>query len=146
MLFRTLLPLTATLLFLTGCSTFDRREMTFMERRGVSPQVLTKLDRGRPLTPSDAIEMTSRGVPDQFILRQLYSEGLDQVITRTDALRMRKAGVRAVVIDAFFRESDHFARGYAERHAVHYYGTGFEDPWVPGYYDGWGLGVGVATF
>jgi hypothetical protein len=139
---RSLVLLLIVALLTAGCSTFDRRELGYLQQRGVSAEVLAKLDRGRPITPSDAIELRSRGVPDSFVLRHLYADGLNQIVTRSDAVRMRRAGVSALVIDAFLRESDRFAWGYAQREEVHYYGTSFEDPWAPGYYDGWGVGVG----
>jgi hypothetical protein len=137
-----LVLLTAAALLVAGCSTFDRRELGYLQQRGVSPELVAKLDRGHPISPSDAIELRSRGIPDSYVLRHLYADGLNQIVTRSDAVRMRRAGVSAIVIDAFLRESDRFARGYAQREEVHYYGTSFEDPWAPGYYDGWGVGVG----
>jgi hypothetical protein len=48
-----------------------------------------------------------------LIIRQIRDHGVTSLIERDDVTRMRKAGVRAAVIDAMLWASDDFARRYA---------------------------------
>jgi hypothetical protein len=122
--------LLATLLF-TGCATFDDSELGIIRGSGVSQRVYTKMEDGRELTPEDVIELTRRGVPDRFILRQIDEEGVDYVLTPEDEKRLEKARVSPPVMDALRRASDDFSSRYAApRHSVY-----IDEPAVPYHYD-----------
>jgi hypothetical protein len=132
---------------LAGCASFDRAELTHVRSRGVSARVVAKLDRGRPLAPVDVIELTQRGVPPDWIIRQIEDHGVDSIISRSDVLSLRRAGVRSTVIDAMLRASDRFADDFRYRDSAFvgpYYGDPFYSPFdpYPGYWSG---GIG-ATF
>ena len=132
---------------LAACTTFDDRELASFRARHVPPPVYSKLSRGEPLEPSDVIELTRRGVADSLIIRQIEDHGVASFITRSDVLALRKAGVRAAVIDAMLRASDdEFARGHAGPDDSIY--AGGYDPYF-GYYDPWpwygGVGIGFST-
>lgn len=131
----------------SGCATFDQAELNQVRSRGVSSSVVAKLDRGDPVAPADVIELTRRGVSDLWIVRQIEDHGVDSLITRDDVARMRRAGVRAVVIDTMLQASDQFANSYRYPD-VSYYGSSYDDPYF-GWYDPypryWAGGVG-ATF
>lgn len=98
---------------LSGCATFDHREVTYLRTAGVPAPVLLKLERGEPLTPPEIITMAHRNVPDHFILRHLDDHGVTYLVTREDIIRMRREGVSARVIDAVIAECELFARRYA---------------------------------
>jgi hypothetical protein len=108
-----LLPM-AIALVLSGCATFSRKEIAFVQSRGVPPQIVSRLERVKPLTPADIILLTRRGVPDHYIARHIDAAGVNYLVTRNDAITMRRAGVSAAVIDRLLVESDDFARRYAE--------------------------------
>lgn len=124
-----------------GCATFTPAELDQISRRGVSSNVVGKLDRGRMLSPGEVIELTRRGVSEGLILRHLEDTGIDYVLSKGDVTRMRRAGVSALVIDVMVRQSDNFARiysrdDYSTSVGVHYgspygYGYGYD----PYYYD-----------
>jgi hypothetical protein len=132
---------------LSGCASFNKTELTQVQRRGVSPAVVAKLDRGRPVAPADVIELTRRGVPEEWIIRQIEDHGVDSFISRNDVSSLRRAGVRPAVVDAVVKASDRFAEDYRYREAA-YYGSFYGDPYY-GYYDPfpgfWYGGLG-ATF
>jgi len=137
----TLLLLAAAL---SGCATFDRSEITRVRQHGVSPAVVAKLDLGKPVAPADVIELTRRGVPDEWIIRQIEDHGVDSYISRSDVTMLRRAGVRPGVIDALVNASDRFAGNYRARGFASF-GSYFGDPYdefygpYPGYWYG---GVG----
>ncbi|HEX8313318.1 MAG TPA: hypothetical protein VF614_18475 [Chthoniobacteraceae bacterium] len=142
--FLTITSVCLACIVLTSCATFTRTELQTLGQRGVPAQLVARLDERRPLTPPELVDLTRGGVPDRYIARHLEGRGVDYVVTRPDIVRLRKAGVRALVVDTLLRESDRFAAGYATRESVYYHGNGYEgDPW---YDSGWGLGVGVASF
>ena len=144
-----LLPLLAIALALAACSTFDDRELASFRARRVPPPVYSKLSHGEPLGPTDVIELTRRGVADSLIIRQIDDHGVDSMVGRRDVVAMRKAGVRAPVIDAVLWESDDFARDYGPRNysvAVdsYYPGVGYYNPWP--WYGGIGFTVGTGSY
>ena len=101
----------AALLF-AGCKTFDRREMALIRESGAPRDVGEKIERGDSITPSEIIALSRSGVPDSLIIRYLEDDGVDYLVTRADVLSMRRAGVRARVIDVLVIEGDRFARDY----------------------------------
>ena len=132
---------------LSGCASFDQTELNQVRGRGVSPAVVDKLDRGHAVAPADVIELTRRGVRDEWIIRQIEDHGVDSFISRSDVTAMRRAGVRPAVIDALLDASHRFAENYLYRDSA-YFGSYYDDPFFgyygpyPGYWDG-GFG---ATF
>lgn len=140
----TLLLLAAAL---SGCASFDQSEISRVRERGVSPRVVAKLDLGKPVEPADVIELTRRGVRDEWIILQIEDHGVDSFISRSDVVALRRAGVRPAVIDALVNASDRFAGYYRYRDAA-YFGSSYGDPYFdfydsyPGYWSG---GIG-ATF
>ena len=132
---------------LAGCASFDQREINQVRQRGVSSQVVDKLDRGHAVAPADVIELTRRGVRDEWIIRQIEDHGVDSYVSRSDVTALRRAGVRPAVIDAMLNESHRFAENYLYRDSA-YFDPYYSDPYFgyygayPGYWYG-GLG---ATF
>ncbi|MEA3208418.1 MAG: hypothetical protein QOE70_1475 [Chthoniobacter sp.] len=131
---------------LSGCATFDQAELARVRARGVAPPVVLKLDRGDPLAPADVVELTRRGVPDSLVIRQLEDHGVDSLVSRSDVVALRKAGVRPAVMDALLRASDYFAERYTEPgfdvYTDPYYGGGL-GYYDPRWYGGVGFGVSV---
>ncbi|MGB8167483.1 MAG: hypothetical protein WCF18_08320 [Chthoniobacteraceae bacterium] len=131
---------------LSGCASFDQSELAQVRGHGVAPAVVTKLDRGDPVAPADVIELTRRGVRDEWIIRQIEDHGVDSFIARSDVASLRRAGVRPAVIDALLRASDLFSDNYRDRNSA-YYGSYYSDPYF-GYYDPypgyWSGGVGAS--
>ncbi len=127
-----------TALLLAGCATFNQREMAVIRQSGAPRVVVSKIERGDPITPSEIITL-SRRVPDSFLIRYLEDDGVDYIVNRADVLRMRAAGVRARVIDTVILEGDRFARDHApsydSAYGVSWGGSGMygADP----YYSGW---------
>lgn len=128
-------------LFLTGCATFSKSELQDLNRRGVSAPLVERLDQNRPLTPTNLVEFSKARVPDRLVVRHLEINGINYVVTRSDVLRLRRAGVSPFVIDAVLRESDRFAGDYAPRDVVYTSGYGYYDPYYADDY-GWGVGFG----
>ena len=112
----------AALLFV-GCATFDRREMALIRQSGAPRNVVQKIERGDSISPSDIIALSRSGVPDSLIIRYLEDDGVDYLVTRADVLSMRRAGVRAQVIDTLVTEGDRFARDYGAGYDVSWGGS-----------------------
>jgi hypothetical protein len=133
----------------SGCASFDKSELAQVRQRGVSADVARKLDRGEPVTPADVIELTRRGVPDAWITRQIEDHDVDSVITRSDIVALRRAGVRSAVVEAMSKASDRFAGGryYAGSWDSWYYDDpymGFYDPYPVHWYGAAGAGFIVS--
>lgn len=139
-----LLTLLAAAVLLAGCATFTESEVAHFRQRGIPPDLLSKLTHRRSLLPEELIELKRAGVTDEQLLRHLDRAGVGYLVTRSDVLRLRKAGISARVIDALLRESDRLAARLTEPpdygYASPYYG--FYDPWYPEFYGGWTVGVG----
>src|SRR5687767_12372535 len=98
MLYRPLFFLAAAVL-LSSCASLTPREIAYVEARGVPAPVVYKLERNDPLTPRDIIALSQSGTPDRLIIRALEGAGVDYLVTDADVLRLRRAGVSALVID-----------------------------------------------
>jgi hypothetical protein len=139
---------------LSGCATFDRTEIARVREHGVSPGVVAKLDLGKPVAPTDVIELSKRGVPDEWIIRQIDDHGVNSYITRSDVTSMRHAGVRPAVVDAMTSASRRFAERYYYDRDPYFYGSFYGDPFYDyygpypyyGYGDGWGTTVLLPGF
>jgi hypothetical protein len=117
----------------TGCATFTPAEMGQIRQHGVSPVVVNKMEDGRVLHPGDVIELTRRGVPDSFIIRQIDDTGVDYVLNRNDVKRMQEAHVSHRVMDALIVASEDFAGHYAPGGHVHAYAAYPSDYYEPYY-------------
>jgi len=120
---RPLLASVALAACFTGCATFSNTEMTQIRQHGVSPAVVGKMETGHTLTPRDVIELTRRGVPDDFIIRQIDDAGVDYILNRDDVKRLQAARVSRPVMDALFAASDDFASQYARDRQPGVYGA-----------------------
>ncbi|HEX8296996.1 MAG TPA: hypothetical protein VF593_11880 [Chthoniobacteraceae bacterium] len=143
---RILFPLLCSLA-LVGCASFDQREIAAVRARGVSERVVHKLDHGRPVEPRDLVELTRRGVPSEWIIRQLEDHGVTSMITRADVLVLRRGGVRPEVIDALLRASDRFAERYATPDLYldeHYDTLGFVEPYPYPVHGSVGVGFSIS--
>ena len=126
-------------LALAGCSTFNDAELAQIRQRDLRPELLTKMERRRAVDPEDVIELKRAGVSDDLVVKHLNDVGVNYVVTREDAVRLRKAGVRAWVIDSVLRASERFAaRNYDSPYDDGYY---YDEPWSPYVYGGWGIGI-----
>ena len=85
-----------------------------MRARGVSPAVVTKLDRGRPVAPADVIELTAawRARTNGSSGRSKITESIPILSQRSDVTALRRGGMRPAVIDALMQASDRFADDY----------------------------------
>jgi len=119
---RNLLPVAALAasLLTAGCESFSKAELEQVRQQGVSPAVISKMERGRPVTPAEVIELTRRSVPEPLILRQIDETGLDYLLTKDDVTRLRTARVSPAVTDALLHESERFARSYNPGFGPHY--------------------------
>jgi hypothetical protein len=104
--------LLALALLLPGCATFDHREVAYFRSAGVPAPIVTRLERGKPLSPQDIITLGQLHVPDRYIIRHLEDNGVNYLVTRNDIVRMRSAGVSARVIDVLLEECGLFAADY----------------------------------
>ncbi|MEI9893248.1 MAG: hypothetical protein WDN28_04920 [Chthoniobacter sp.] len=132
-------PILASVLLLTGltgCATFTPAELGQIRQRGVSPVVVGKIEQGRVLTPPDVIELTRRGVPDSFILRQIEDAGVDYILNRDDVKKLQAAHVSRPVMDALFAASDDFASRYGPPGRARVYGSFAPYPYGGGPYYG----------
>jgi hypothetical protein len=109
------------LVLISGCATFSDSELAQIRQHGVAPAIVGKMEDGRVLTPSEVIELTRRGVPDDFIIRQIDDAGVDYVLNRNDVKKLRSAHVSQPVIDALQAQSDEFASHYSSPGHVHAY-------------------------
>ena len=124
---------------LTGCATFNEREMALIRQSGAPRVVVNKIERGDPITPPEIIALWQRGVPGSFLMRYIEDEGVDYVVSRADVARMRAAGVSARVIDALIEEGEEFASDYTPSRESEY-GVSWGGSAVFGpdpYYDWW---------
>ena len=133
--------LLALALVLTGCSTFTDAELAQIRQHNLRPELLAKLERRRTLEPEDLIELKRAGISDAQVEKQLNDVGVNYIATREDAVRLRKAGVSARVIDSLLRASERFA---ARQSSPDYYDDGwyYGDPWGPAFYGDWSVGFG----
>lgn len=121
----------------TGCATFTPAELGQIRQRGVAPAVVNKMEDGRVLHPGDVIELTRRGVPDNFIIRQIDDAGVDYVLNRSDMKLLQNARVSRAVVDALTAASEDFAVRYAPAGRVQsyapypYYGYGYAPYYGP---------------
>ncbi len=128
----------ALALVLTGCSTFTDAELAQIRRHDLRPALLAKLERRRPLEPEDLIELKRAGVSDAQVEKHLNDVGVNYVVTRGDAVQLRKARVSPHVIDTLLRASERFA---GRRYELPYEnGWYYGDPWGPGFYGDWSIG------
>lgn len=135
----------------TGCATFTPAELGQIRQRGVAPAVVNKMEDGRVLHPGDVVELTRRGVPDNFIIRQIDDAGVDYVLNRNDMKRLQDARVSRRVVDALVAASDEFASQYAPSGHVSgfatypYYGYGYAPYYgaYPYYYPYGGMSVEI---
>lgn len=127
------------LALLAGCATFSDEEITSIQLRGVPAPLVRKLQRAEVLTPPEIIALTKHRLPISYMIRHIDAAGVDYLLTRQDAVRMRRAGVPTSVIEVTLEECDKFAERYAEPAPVPYdfwwadsidYRTGI-------YYDHW---------
>jgi len=126
-------PVLAALLLglaFTGCATFNDQEMAQIRQHGVSPVVVGKMQQGGILTPQDVIQLSHRGVPDEFIIRQIQDAGVDYVLAKSDIKKLADAHVSKDVAVALIMASDEFARDHTSDHHSHVtVGYGAYDPY-----------------
>ena len=130
----------ALALALAGCATFTDAELAQIRQRGLRPELLSKLEHRGFLDTDDIIELKRAGMPDEQVVRHLENAGVNSVVTRSDAVRLRKARVSARVIDSLRNASERFAM----REAYQPYDDGwfYADPWYPYFYGSWQVGYG----
>ena len=117
-----------------------------MRRHGVSPAVVGKMEEGRVLIPADIIELTRRGVPDDFIIRQIEDAGVDYVLSRSDFKMLQAARVSRPVMDALIAASEDFASQHNPNRPRVYAGYPYYDyygPYPYPYYYPYPYGVSV---
>jgi hypothetical protein len=131
---------------LTGCATFSDVELHQMRQRGVAPTVVGKMVEGHALTPADVIELAHRGVPDEFIIRQIDDAGVDYILSRSDFKKLQAAQVSRPVMDALIAASEDFAGRNNPSRARVYAGYPYDDyygPYPYPYYYPYPYGVSV---
>jgi hypothetical protein len=124
-----LTPLAIAVLALSGCATFNSKEVAYLRTTGIPASTLAKLDRGKSITPQEIITLRARGVPDSYVLRHLDDHGVDYLVSRSDVMRMRRAGVSIAVIDAVIAESEEFAHRYTRPTVTVYDDPLYSDAW-----------------
>ena len=133
--------LLALALVLAGCSTFNETELAQIRQRGLRPELLEKLEHRRALEPGDLIELRRAGVADELVVRHLEDVGIDYLVARSDAARLRSARVSPRVLDAQLRASERFAR--SKSYDSYDDGGYYSDPWAPQLYSDWSVGFSV---
>ena len=114
----------ATVLLFSGCATQTKEQLAAVRTAGVSPALVQKLERGKPLNPGDLIELKRHRVNDAVALRQLDRAGVDYVVDKGIVRQLRKAGVSDDVIAAAQTASDRYA-------------DQFRRPYVSAWYNPW---------
>ncbi len=143
MFFRVLILLGLVLtVSLGGCATYSEAEFSHLRSAGLRPETLAKLERRKPLTPGDVLELRQRGVRDALVWRHLDKVGVNYLVVREDVIRLRRGGVRPAVIDALLRASDRFAFERAARKYDAIYGI--HDPWISPFYGSFLFGIGAS--
>ncbi len=154
---RPLLFAAFTAVAFSGCATFNKAELGVIQRSGVSPRIVTKMEDGRAVAPEDVIELTRRRVPDTYILRQIDDVGVDYVLSPEDFAKLKKAGVSPPVVDALVSASNDFAQRYAMPRYDPYAYDPLLGPYPYPYYDGYygprryygpvrgSVGIGIST-
>ena len=130
--------LLALALVLAGCATFTDAELAQIRQRNLRPELLAKLEHRHPLEPDDLIALKRAGVADEHAAKHLDDVGVNYVATREDAVRLRRAGVRPLVIDALLRACERFAA--QESYRPYEDGWFYPDPWVAGFYSDYTIG------
>ena len=130
--------LLALALVLAGCSTFNESELAQIRQRGLRPELLGKLEHRRSLEPEDLIELKRARVAEPLVIRHLEDVGVNYILPRSDAARLRSAHVSPRVLDAVIRASEKFAM----RESYDPYGDGwfYADPWQAQFSGDWTLG------
>ena len=136
--------LLALALVLAGCSTFNKTELAQIRQRGLRPELLGKLEHRRALEPDDLIELRRARVDDELVVRQLEDVGINYLVPRSDAARLRAAHVSPRVLDALIHASERFAR----REAYDPYEDGwfYADPWTPQLYGDWTIDFSAPVY
>ena len=139
-------PFTAVLisaLLLAGCATQPKEQIAAVRAAGVSSALVYKLERGKPLTPADIIELRRHHVNDAVALRQLDRAGVDYVVDKDIIRQLRKAGVSESVITAAANAGQRFEEQYHRPYASAWVGPygypygytyGYGYPYDPFYY------------
>ena len=132
--------LLALALVLTGCATFTDAELAQIRQRGLRPELLAKLEHRGVLDPGEIVELKRAGVADELVVRHLENAGVNYIVTRADAIRLRKARVSPRVIDALLNASERFAM--RETYQPYDDGWDYGDAWSPYFYGDWQIGYG----
>ena len=114
--------------FLTGCATLNQRDRNMLGQHQVSPDLYDRMLHKEPLALSDIIELTRKQLPPRFLIDYLDSTRAVYHLTRSDVLRLKKAGVNQDVIDYLLDTTPMYAP------QPYYYYSPVYDPWPGSYY------------
>jgi hypothetical protein len=124
-------------LVLAGCATVSQPELASLRANGVHEETLHNLEKGRPLTPPQIIELTHRGAPERLLVRHIHAWGVNYLVNREDIRQLVAARVSPRVIDALIEESRELALRYSPLPPDYgYYGPWYGGVWVGGGYGG----------
>jgi hypothetical protein len=147
-----LLLLAAVLM--AGCETINHQDREVLRAHDVPPNVYDKMLYGDPLSLSDVIALSQRGVPPGLIIHYMDQSDTAYRLRKADVKQLRSAGVSEQVISYMLSTGAPYGPGpypYPGPYAGPY---GYPYPYYPyddfyggpllvvggGYYHGWGHG------
>jgi len=96
---RFLLPAFALLaITFAGCDTLNSRDHRMLERHDVSQALTTKMEHHEPLTLSEIIELSHRGVPGPFIVHYLRPTYFVYKLSPDEVALLKQSGVEEGVV------------------------------------------------
>ncbi|MFA5250592.1 MAG: glycine zipper domain-containing protein, partial [Parachlamydiales bacterium] len=75
----------------------DEQDRKVMERS--SPQTVSRMDHGEPLTISDVIKLSQGGVADETIINYIQNSGSKYNLSQAQVRRLQQGGVSQRVIN-----------------------------------------------
>lgn len=122
---------------LIGCTLHDEQEIASVRARGVSAEIVRKLQTEEILTPGDIVALKRRGIKEEIIIEHIDEVGVDYVLNKKDIRNLKAAGASTELMEELTNASDDF-RGEHEPHRTVVYLPLLNDPYYysdPVYYD-----------
>jgi hypothetical protein len=110
--------------------------MASLRARGVNQELLYRMQKGKPLTPPDIIELSRHGAAEETLVRYIHVYGVNYLVNREDIRMLVAARVSPRVIDVLVEEGRDFAMRYSPVPPGYGY---YDGPWYGGV---WGVGYG----
>ena len=109
-------PLAAALalVLLSSCATLSDADRSVLEQHRVFRPLQERMSYRETLDVGDIVELSTRGVPPDFIIRYLRNTAHVYALTSHEVVKLREAGVRPAVIDYMLSTPSIYAVRYEE--------------------------------